>query len=150
MSVADNGVGQAAAPSTMVSSTSSSMFRSAEHVASHGPRPHHQAGQDGRSDLVEAVLERRNDPEVAAAAAYRPEQVSVFVCAGGAQPTVGGNDVYGKQVVAREAVRSAEPPPRVRPAMPVIDTTPPVVANPKACVSRSNSAHVTPGSARAV
>src|SRR6266536_1803906 len=109
MSVADNGVGQAAAPSTMVSSTSSSMFRSAEHVASHGPRPHHQAGQDGRSDLVEAVLERRNDPEVAAAAAYRPEQVSVFVCAGGAQPTVGGNDVYGKQVVAREAVRSAEP-----------------------------------------
>src|SRR5439155_17396394 len=57
----------------------------------------------------EAVLERRDHPEVATAAADRPEQVGVFVCAGGAQPTVGGNDIYGKQVVAREAVCSAEP-----------------------------------------
>jgi hypothetical protein len=34
--------------------------------------------------------------------------------------------------------------------MPVVDTTPPVVASPNACVSRSNSPQVTPGSARAV
>src|SRR5262249_3383539 len=42
------------------------------------------------------------------------------------------------------------PPPSVRPAIPVVETRPPVVASPKACVSRSNSPQVTPASARAV
>src|SRR5204863_522167 len=41
------------------------------------------------------------------------------------------------------------PPPKVRPAMPVSDTVPPLVARPKACVSWSKSIHLTPGSARA-
>src|SRR5215475_2029050 len=39
------------------------------------------------------------------------------------------------------------PPPSVRPAIPVVETRPPVVARPKACVSRSNSPQVTPASA---
>ena len=42
------------------------------------------------------------------------------------------------------------PPPSVRPAMPVVETAPPVVARPNACVSRSNSPHVRPGCARTV
>src|SRR5262249_47448707 len=39
------------------------------------------------------------------------------------------------------------PPPNVRPAIPIVETRPPVVASPKACVSRSNSPQVTPASA---
>src|SRR6266545_4585062 len=42
------------------------------------------------------------------------------------------------------------PPPSVRPAMPVVETTPPVVARPWSCVSRLNSFHVRPPCARAV
>ena len=34
--------------------------------------------------------------------------------------------------------------------MPVVETAPPVVARPNACVSRSNSPHVRPGCARTV
>ena len=42
------------------------------------------------------------------------------------------------------------PPPSVRPAMPVVETTPPVVASPWSCVSRLNSFQVRPPCARAV
>ena len=44
--------------------------------------------------------------------------------------------------------RWPQPPPSVTPAIPVVEIWPPVVARPKAWVSRSNSPHVTPGSAR--
>ena len=40
------------------------------------------------------------------------------------------------------------PPPRVNPAIPVVDTSPPVTASPNAWVSRSSSRHTTPGCAR--
>ncbi len=42
------------------------------------------------------------------------------------------------------------PPPSVRPAMPVLATTPPVVASPCSCVSRFSSFHNTPPCARTV
>ena len=42
------------------------------------------------------------------------------------------------------------PPPSVNPAMPVVPTTPPVVARPCSCVSRFNSFQRTPPCARAV
>ena len=42
------------------------------------------------------------------------------------------------------------PPPSVNPAIPVVPTTPPVVARPWSCVSRLNSFHNTPPCARAV
>ena len=42
------------------------------------------------------------------------------------------------------------PPPSVRPAIPVVETTPPGTARPNACVSRSRSPHVTPACARTV
>jgi hypothetical protein len=41
------------------------------------------------------------------------------------------------------------PPPSVSPATPVVDTSPPVVARPNACVSWSKLFHVTPASTRA-
>src|SRR5712691_11127604 len=43
-----------------------------------------------------------------------------------------------------------QPPPRVTPAIPVVEMAPPVTAKPKAWVSRSNSPQVRPGSAPAV
>ena len=42
------------------------------------------------------------------------------------------------------------PPPSVRPATPVCEIRPPVLASPCAWVAASKSAHVAPGSARAV
>src|ERR1700756_2322201 len=42
------------------------------------------------------------------------------------------------------------PPPNVNPAIPVVETTPPVLAKQKACVSRLYSPQVRPASARAV
>jgi integrase len=42
------------------------------------------------------------------------------------------------------------PPPSVRPATLVVETTPPGTASSKACVSRSSSPHVTPACTRAV
>ena len=43
-----------------------------------------------------------------------------------------------------------DPPPSVSPATPVVDTRPPVVASPWACVARSSSAQVQPAPTRAV
>ena len=42
------------------------------------------------------------------------------------------------------------PPPSVRPEIPVVELIPVGVTSPKACVSRSSSPRVTPGSTRAV
>src|SRR5438477_1868085 len=47
-------------------------------------------------------------------------------------------------------VSQTSPPPSVRPPIPVLETVPPVVASPKACVSRSKSAHKRPPWACAV
>ena len=47
-------------------------------------------------------------------------------------------------------ISQPRPPPRVRPAMPVLPTTPPVVASPWTCVSRLSSFHRTPPWARTV
>ena len=79
-----------------------------------------------------------------AAAAGCPEQVGVLLAAGGADRPVGGDDLEGAQVVAaRPCVRMSTPmpPPRVRPAMPVWDTSPPGIASPNSWVARSTSPH---------
>ena len=47
-------------------------------------------------------------------------------------------------------INQPRPPPSVSPAMPVVETIPPVVAMPIACVARSKSSHVAPPCARAV
>ena len=53
------------------------------------------------------------------------------------------------QLIACLRRTQPKPPPSVRPAMPVVETSPPVVASPNSCVSRSKSPQVTPGRARA-
>ena len=58
---------------------------------------------------MEPVLEGRDDPEVAAAAAQAPEQVGVLALARGHEAAVGGDDVRRDQVVAGKAVLALEP-----------------------------------------
>ena len=66
---------------------------------------------------------------------------------------VGRHHIGGDQIVQREPVATrqiADPPPRVSPAIPVVEMIPPVVARPNACVAALKSPHVAPPSARAV
>ena len=97
-----------------------------------------------RAHPVEPELERGDDAEVAAAAAQRPEQVRVLGLAGMDQAAVRGDDVRGDRGCRRSgrALRISQPipPPSVKPAMPVVETSPPVTASPNACVSWSSVA----------
>ena len=68
------------------------------------PAEHH------RADAVRAELEARDDAEVAAAAAQRPEQVGVLVGARRARSrAVGEDDVGRQQRVDRQAVVAHQP-----------------------------------------
>ena len=58
---------------------------------------------------VQAVLERGDHADVGAAAAHRPEEVGMLGGAGRAQLPVGGDDVDGHHVVARQPVLAVEP-----------------------------------------
>ena len=49
-----------------------------QHVLRVGERMDDEAGEDLRADRVQPELERRDDAEIAAAAADRPEQVGVL------------------------------------------------------------------------
>ena len=72
----------------------------------HGPG--HQAGDHGGAYRVEPVLERGDDPEVAAAAAQAPEQLGVLVVAGDKELAVGGDHVAGREVVDGESEAAHE------------------------------------------
>ena len=72
-------------------------------------REEHHAAVDDRADLVQRELEARDDPEVAAAALERPEQVRVAVGARHQQVAVGGDDLGGDEAVDREPVLPVEP-----------------------------------------
>lgn len=80
----------------------------AEDVPRLGQRVDRRAEEDLRPDRVKAELERGHHPEVAAAAAHGPEEVGVLVRAGGPQPAIGGDDVDRDEVVAAEAMLSAQ------------------------------------------
>ena len=87
---------------------------------------------------VQAQLKLGDDPEVAAAAAQSPEELRVLVGARGDEPSVGGHEINGDEVVDGEAMLPHEPtdPSAQRDAAtPVAEHWPPVVASPKACVS---------------
>ncbi len=58
---------------------------------------------------MKLVLERRDDPKVAAAASNAPEQILVLLGAGPQQLSVGGRHVGGDQVVASQSMTSVEP-----------------------------------------
>ena len=74
-------------------------------------RVQHERQPDVRPDRVEAVRERRDDAEVAAAAADRPEQVCIVAVAfaGSADRPVGGDDLGGDEIVDGEPVLPAQP-----------------------------------------
>ena len=59
-------------------------------------------------DRVEAVLEGRDDPEVAPTAAQRPEQVAVLGLARGDDVTARRHDLGRQEVVARQPVLAGE------------------------------------------
>jgi hypothetical protein len=68
-----------------------------------------RSGQDGRPDLVQAVLEGGDDAEVAAASPEAPEEVRVLALAGAHEARVGRHHVRGHQVVAGQAEAAIEP-----------------------------------------
>ena len=70
---------------------------------------HDKAADDHRSDLVEAVFERRDHAEVAATAAERPEQVAVFMATGVNESAIGKHDVGTEQVVDGHPELAFEP-----------------------------------------
>src|SRR3984893_19163067 len=71
--------------------------------------PEEQAELDDRSNLVEAIFERGNDPEVAASTSDRPEEVGILVRRCPQDPAVGGHDLARDQVVGAEACLLCQP-----------------------------------------
>jgi len=65
--------------------------------------------RENRREGMQLVLERGDDPEVAAAAAEAPEQVRVLALTRLDQPPAGRYDIRRNQVVAHEAVLSHQP-----------------------------------------
>ena len=112
-----------------------------------------RAGQHGRADRVQPVLERRDDAEVAAAAAQAPEQLGRSCSlAETRSPSAVTTSAASRLSTVAPCLRISQPmpPPSVSPAMPVWVTMPPAVASPCACVAASSSPHRTPPPARAV
>jgi hypothetical protein len=79
-----------------------------EHLARVRERPAHDAADHDGIHLVQRVLERRDDAEIAATAAQTPEELRVLAFARMHEMAVGGDDVGGLQVVAGEAETAAE------------------------------------------
>ena len=113
-----------------------------------------QPGEHLGPDRVQPELERRDDAEVAAAAADRPEQVRVLASRSRARssPSAVTTSAEIRLSMVRPNLRLSQPkpPPSVSPATPVVELMPSGVASPNACVSRSKSASSAPGSTRAV
>ena len=70
-------------------------------------RQHHHPAHD-RPDGVQSELETRRDTEVAAAPAYRPEEVGLRLGVHAPELTVRGYDIGSEEVVDRETVFAHE------------------------------------------
>ena len=79
-----------------------------QHVAGLIDRIEHAATKHG-AELMQAILERRDDTEVATATAHAPEQIRVLLLARLEQSGIRRNDVHGDHVVARKAVLADQP-----------------------------------------
>ncbi len=77
--------------------------------SAHLGRVHQQAPEDDRADRVEPEVEGGDDPEVAAAAPDRPEQVGVLVVRGHHLASVGRHDLGTEEVVAGEPELALQP-----------------------------------------
>ena len=80
----------------------------AEHLRRRVDRMGDQPAGDHR-DRLQPVRERRHDPEVAAAALQRPEEVGVGRLGHVDDVAVGGHELGGQQVVGREPVLGHQP-----------------------------------------
>ena len=79
-----------------------------QYVAGLINRIEHAAAKHG-TELMQAILERRDDAEIAAAAAHAPEQIRVLLLARLEQSAVRGDNVDGNHVVAGQAVLADQP-----------------------------------------
>ena len=93
---------QVAHHADLVGRVGSEVTQHTEHLRRDVHRPHEEAGEDLRTERVERELERRDDPEVPAAAAQTPEQVGILVGARDEELAVGGDDVARQEAVDRE------------------------------------------------
>ena len=120
----------------------------AQQVAVGVGRVEDRPGVDHRADRVQRELELRDDAEVAAAAAQAPEAGRRFSLslAWTSRPSAVTTSAPTGCRTARPYLRISQPmpPPSVKPATPVVEIRPPVVASPCACVSWSTSAHTAP------
>ena len=64
-------------------------------------REHDEPAERLRPERMQLKLELGHDAEVAAAAAERPEEVGIFICAGPHVLAVSGDDFRGDEVVDR-------------------------------------------------
>src|SRR5262249_38755755 len=115
-------------------------------------RMDHEAAENLR-DRMQLVFERRDDPEVAAAAAQRQKRSGFSVAlATRSCPSAVTTSAESRLSPVSPCLPMSQPtqPRRVRPAIPVFETVPPVVASPHTWVSRSSSRQSTPPSARTV
>ncbi len=97
---------------TMFSSAGSAATRSRASSSSARPlveRPEQHAHLHHRAGLVQPELELGDDPEVAAATAYRPEQVGVLVRRGAPNLAVGGDDLHRFEVVDAQPGLAGQP-----------------------------------------
>lgn len=85
-------------------------------------------------------LEAGGHREVPSAPAQRPEQFRFILGVRASDRAIDEHDVGRPQIVdgqSVDAAQPADPVPRVRPATPVLDTMPPVLATPCRCVAAS-------------
>ena len=93
-------------PNQPLMSSGASRMKSRHHLQQLGAlleRPDHRAAVD-RADRVQPEHERGDDPEVAAAAAHRPEEILVVLGVRGHEATVGQHHVDAQEVVDGEPV----------------------------------------------
>ena len=133
-----NGSGGAVTNAAEIPSSSGSVARllpvERQDVGGLVERPADEPAEHERSDRVEAVLEARRDAEVAAAAAQAPRTArrsrsSLHVRVRPSAVTRSTDSRLSHESPKRR-VSHPKPPPSVRPAMPVVEMTPPGVARP--------------------
>ena len=79
----------------------------AQHLGRVGQRVEDRPREHGRADGMKSVLERGDDPEVAAAAADAPEEIGVLLLAGTNELALGRHDVRRRRGCRRSRRTSA-------------------------------------------
>ncbi len=69
------------------------LYDQIQQLASLAERIHAVAVQDVLAQGVQPVLESGHDPEVAASAAYRPEEIRILAVAGAQDPAIRGHNL---------------------------------------------------------